>query len=127
MRESLIVGLGGCIGSVLRLKTGALFLHLYPQTKLPLGTLTVNVLGCLLVGIIASCLERLSVYNAELRFFLITGFLGGFTTFSAFGLETYALLRSNLLALAVANVALNVIVGLCAVWLGMRLGSFLTT
>ncbi len=123
MKEMLIVGIGGFIGSVLRFKTGTMFLQNLPDARFPWATFTVNIVGCLLIGIIAAFLERITFYNAEIRLLLITGFLGGFTTFSAFGLETLNLFRSGHLALAIANALISVVVGLLAVWCGLRLGT----
>ncbi|MBN8549008.1 MAG: fluoride efflux transporter CrcB [Deltaproteobacteria bacterium] len=122
MRELLIVGVGGFVGSILRFKVGSTIFHALPGTRFPWGTLTVNICGCMLVGIIASLLERLSSHNADLRLLLITGFLGGFTTFSAFGLETMQLLRIGEFSLAAANILASVLLGLTAVWLGLWLG-----
>lgn len=124
MKEILIVGLGGFAGSIARFKTGAYFLHRLSTSQFPWGTFTVNILGCLLIGIIASILERISFFNAELRLLLITGFLGGFTTFSAFGLETANLFQSGHTYLAFLNVFLSVLAGLMAVWIGMRVMTF---
>ena len=122
MKEILVVGCGGFIGSILRFKIGATILHSFPDARFPWGTWVVNVAGCLLVGLIAAALERVSFYNAEFRLLLITGFLGGFTTFSAFGLETVHLIKTGDLVLAAANVLATVTIGLTAVWCGMWLG-----
>lgn len=119
MKEMLIVGFGGLAGSVLRYKAGGLVNHVMPAARLPWGTILVNILGCLLIGAIAVTVERLSAYNAELRLLLITGFLGGFTTFSAFSLETYHLIRAGDPLFAVVNILLSVFAGLLAVWCGM--------
>lgn len=122
MREITLVGLGGFAGSVLRYKVGALLLHTSPNSQFPWATLIVNGVGCLLIGIIATMIERFTSYNAELRLLLITGVLGGFTTFSAFGFETMTLLRSGSIVFAGMNVGANIIVGLIGVWLGMYIG-----
>lgn len=95
----------------------------FPTARFPWATLFVNICGCLLVGIVAALLERVSTYNTELRLLIITGFLGGFTTFSAFGLETFALLREELFMQALLNIAYSIMLGLIAVYLGFRVGS----
>jgi len=121
MKNFLLVGLGGAVGAMLRYAVGGLVVHISPDSKFPWATLLVNILGCFAVGAIASSLERINFYNSELRLALITGLLGGFTTFSAFGLETLYLLRQGQLLLAGCNIAISVAVGLLAAYLGLRL------
>ncbi len=121
MREITLVGLGGFAGSVLRYKVGALLLHTSPNSQFPWATLIVNGVGCLLIGIIATMIERFTSYNAELRLLLLTGVLGGFTTFSAFGLETLLLIRNGSIILAFINIASNFLIGILSVWLGLIL------
>ena len=87
----------------------------------PLGTLLVNVLGCLLVGFLTSALAGRLLLREEYRIALLVGLLGGFTTFSTFGWETFALLNDGQVARAVANVTLSVSAGVAAVWFGYRL------
>lgn len=123
MRAMLLVGIGGMGGAMLRYLTGALIAHSSLPSRFPWGTLAVNVLGCLLAGVAAALFERLSDWNTESRLLVITGVLGGFTTFSAFGLETLTLLRSGSIALATLNVLTNVVLSLLAVSAGFQLGS----
>lgn len=125
MKNVLLVGLGGFVGSVLRFGVGAYFLHFYPSAKFPWATLAVNLAGCFAVGVVAIALERVSIHNSELRLLLITGFMGGFTTFSAFGLETFYLFREELIISALLNIGLNVILGIVFVYLGLRFGQLL--
>ncbi len=120
MKNILLVGFGGFVGSVLRYAIGAQIVHFVPDAKFPWATLLVNVVGCFAVGVVAFSLERLDFYNSELRLLLITGLLGGFTTFSAFGLETLSLLRQDLWFLAALNIFLSIGLGLLAVYLGLR-------
>lgn len=87
----------------------------------PVGTLVVNVLGCLLVGLLGAALSARLIIREEYRLALTIGVLGGFTTFSTFGHETFALLNDGQHLRAIMNVALSVGVGLAAVWLGYRL------
>ncbi|MCC6381384.1 MAG: fluoride efflux transporter CrcB [Dehalococcoidia bacterium] len=84
----------------------------------PWGTLVVNVTGCLLIGLLLTLAEDRDVLSREARVFLVTGFLGAYTTFSTFGWETFALLQDNDVLRAAANVLLSVGVGLLAVWAG---------
>lgn len=84
----------------------------------PWGTLAVNVLGCLLVGFLAAMFTTSWNIREEYKLGIIVGFLGGFTTFSAFGRETLTLAAGHQLGWAMANIALNVALGLAAVWAG---------
>ena len=121
----LLVGLGGFGGSVVRYKLGGYILHLTAQGRFPFSTLVVNVLGCLLVGVLAGLAERFDLFGAETRLFLFTGLLGGFTTFSAFGLDAVFLLRRGELWLAVLYAGASVFLGVTAVWFGLKLVSLL--
>lgn len=123
MKSILLVGLGGFIGAVTRYKLGGWILHLTVQEKLPFGTLAVNVLGCLLVGVLAGLAEKFEMFGADTRLFLLTGLLGGFTTFSAFGLETVFLFRRGEPWIAMGYVGASVLLGLAAVWSGFRIVS----
>ena len=84
----------------------------------PWGTLAVNVFGCLVIGFLAALFEARLLVAPETRTFVLIGVLGGFTTFSSFGLETFALLRGGSTLLAFANVAASVVLGLAAVVAG---------
>ncbi|MFP7723246.1 fluoride efflux transporter CrcB [Lysobacter sp. A3-1-A15] len=117
----LYVGLGGAIGAMARHLLGGWVLHHTAQGRFPAGTFAVNVLGCLLIGVLAGLAERHAMFPPPLRVFLFTGLLGGFTTFSAFGLETLHLLRRGEAGMAAAYVLGSVLVGLAAVWIGFRL------
>lgn len=121
VKTLLLVGLGGAIGAVCRHLLGAWLLPLATQHRFPLGTLAVNVLGCFLIGLLAAFLQRHAPADQTLRPFLITGILGGFTTFSAFGLETLDLIRRGDPATAVLYVAASLVLGLLAVWGGWRM------
>lgn len=117
----LLVGFGGMLGSIARYSMSSLSVHWFPNQKFPIGTLLVNLIGCFLIGLIAALIERMSVFNAEARLLAITGFLGGFTTFSAFGIETFYLLRGGETALALLYVCASVGLGIILVSMGMRL------
>ena len=88
----------------------------------PWGTFAVNVLGSLAMGLIAGWLTMRAelVWSQHVRLFLMTGILGGFTTFSAFGLETFALLDDGQFLRAAWNILVSVLLGLIAVWIGFR-------
>lgn len=121
MNHLLLVGLGGFIGSVARWKLGGWLLHLTAQQKFPFSTFAVNVLGCLVIGVLSGMVVRQDMFGPGARLFLFTGLLGGFTTFSAFGLETLYLLRRGDPAMAALYVVASLVGGLLAVWVGMRM------
>jgi CrcB protein len=121
MKGIVLVALGGAIGSVARYKVSGWVLHHTLDWRFPAGTFTVNVVGCLLAGVLAGLAEKHNLLSPETRLFLFTGILGGFTTFSAFGLETMHLLRRGDVLIAGANVVLSVLAGLAALWLGLAM------
>jgi len=117
--HALLVGAGGFIGSVLRFAVSGWVHRFVPLSTFPWGTLTVNVTGCLAIGILGGLGEARQLFSGETRLFLFLGLLGGFTTFSTFGYETLALLRDAEHLRAAGNVLLNVVAGLSAAWLGL--------
>lgn len=121
MRQALLVGIGGFLGSVLRYGTGALLLGRFAAWKFPVPTVFINVSGCLAAGIIAGAMEKHNYVNADARLFLFVGLLGGFTTFSAFGLETVQLIQRGEFRTAFLNVAVSVVLGIFALWVGAKL------
>ena len=123
MFNLLVVGLGGFLGSILRYLTGLLVMQASRQGAFPWATVTVNVLGCLIIGLLGRWFESADQVPSQLRLFLMVGLLGGFTTFSAFGYETLLLLRDRQLGLALINVLAQLTLGLAAVWTGYQLGS----
>jgi CrcB protein len=126
MAQMLLVGLGGMIGSVLRLFVATAFQKAI-STSFPVGTLAVNLLGCLAIGMFAGLAEAKQWTNLEVRFFVVMGVLGGFTTFSAFGYETFLLLRANAYVFAAASVLANVVVGTVAVVVGWAVAMYFAT
>lgn len=120
----LLVGVGGFIGSIARYLASGYVQQISKSIDFPYGTLAVNVAGCFIIGFLAQLAEARGVLTGEARLFAITGFLGGFTTFSSFGNETLNLARDSQMINALANVGSNVILGLLAVWLG-RTASYL--
>jgi CrcB protein len=123
--SALLVAVGGAAGSVLRYWMSGVAQRSAPVTGawsvFPLGTLTVNVVGCLIIGAIAEVGERHGPLSSETRALLIVGFLGGFTTFSAFANETVAVWRSGAVVVAAVNVVLSVVVCVAAVVAGRGL------
>jgi CrcB protein len=115
----LLVAIGGALGSMLRYASSGVALRLL-GAGFPYGTLFVNVVGSYLIGIVGAITiaEGRAFTTLDFRVFVITGILGGFTTFSAFSLDTLALARGGNLGGAAANVALSLALCLTAVWLG---------
>jgi len=118
MKAILLVGSGGFLGSVLRYLISAWLFRLLDRPWFPVGTLAVNLLGCLAIGFLGGVAEQRRIFDPELRLFVFVGILGGFTTFSAFAYETTALVHDAHLSAALLNIGLQVLVGLFAVWLG---------
>lgn len=124
----LLIFLGGGTGAITRYVIGlALGPHTPDVPRFPTATVTINVTGCLLIGFLATILKPGAPWEIreDLRLALIVGILGGYTTFSTFGRETFALLESHNYALALANILASNIAGLAAVWLGDWVASFL--
>jgi len=113
----LLVAVGGAIGSTARYVL-SLLLQRATGTLFPIGTFAVNCAGCLLFGAIAGAAEQRVPIAPELRIFLLVGVLGGFTTFSSYAFESYALLRDGQFLAASTNIVGQVVAGLAGVWAG---------
>ncbi len=120
LKTLLIVGLGGGIGSCFRYLTSVVT-HKYILSAFPWATFLVNVIGCLLIGVLIGIFTKQQVENSELKLLFVTGFCGGFTTFSAFALENIKLFQSGNTFIALLYIALSVILGVLAVWTGMMI------
>ena len=123
MREVLLVATFGAFGAAGRYGVGLATQKLWGQ-GFPFGTLCVNLLGCLLLGFLMHIAVEREATSTDLRAALGIGFLGAFTTFSTFGLETFAFLEKRQLAMAGLNVVINVILGLLLVWAGVALARY---
>lgn len=121
MDKIVFAGLGGFVGSSLRYWMSMSLYRILGQ-DFPYGTLVVNVLGCLLIGLLMSLFEERFVFSPNLRIFLTIGILGGFTTFSSFSYETISLLREGSYYLGSVNVLLNVILCLAGTTIGGVVG-----
>jgi len=117
-RNLILVGIGGFLGSGFRYLVTVLLARQF-TSSFPLGTFTVNVVGCFLIGILFALSEKGNLLSPEWRIFLTTGFCGGFTTFSTFSYESIRLLQDGEILYLSLNVALSVIVGFAATYLGM--------
>lgn len=114
LKQILLVGLGGAAGSILRFLTGEITARVYGMS-FPLATFIINIVGCFCIGLFVNLVP----VNSSLRFLLIAGFCGGFTTFSTFARETVDLMAGDQLFTAMFYVLSSCIVGILAVWLGM--------
>ena len=121
MGNILAIALGGAIGAVLRFFLRG-WMDRLVDSPFPLGTLTVNVLGCLLMGLLGAYFTGPHLVREEHRAALLVGVLGAFTTFSTFGWETFLVARQGQVGHAVANVLLSNVLGIGAVVLGFGLG-----
>ncbi len=125
MQKILLIGLGGGLGAILRYYIGGYVQQWTNSFTFPYGTVAVNLLGCLVIGLLSSLAETRSIFTPEARLFVFIGLLGGFTTFSTFGNESINLLRDGENQLAFWYVSLHVFAGLGAVWLGRILASLI--
>lgn len=105
----------------MRYLVGGAIQRLSPGGSFPLGTLGVNVIGCLVIGLLGGWADNRGLFSPEMRLLIFIGLLGGFTTFSTFGYETLALLRDGQLLATAGYVGLHLILGLAAVWIGYSL------
>ena len=117
MKEIVFVGTGGFIGASLRYLIST-WLDQFNRFGFPVGTFAVNFIGCILLGLFVGLgLEKFSVLS--LKEFIVAGVLGGFTTFSAFGLESFEMLRAGQFKMAIAYVLGSVVIGILGVALGI--------
>ena len=117
----LLIGAGGFLGAIARYSVGGYVNGLFERFGFHYGTMFVNIVGCLLIGLISGLAESKDILTPEIRMLVIVGFLGAFTTFSAFGLETFRLIDNAMVLKALLNIAGQVVFGLVAVWLGIVL------
>jgi CrcB protein len=119
--QLLAIAIGGAVGCCLRYLVSLATAHVF-GTVFPAGTLVVNVVGCLLAGLLFGLVEDRAGFPPIVRLLVMTGFLGGFTTFSAFSLETVNLMRDGSWAIAVGSLLANNVIGLASVLAGIYLG-----
>jgi CrcB protein len=117
----LMVGIGGAFGSVLRFWVGS-YIGGRLGSRFPYGTFVVNISGSFLIGLVLAVLAEKSELNTYWLYLLPIGFIGGYTTFSAFEYETFRLFQEGQMLSAVLNVTLSVVVGFVGVWAGTVAG-----
>ena len=119
--KMLLVAVGGAVGSMARFQIGSMVLARTESWAFPLGTFIVNVMGCLIAGVLIGVAEYKNFLTLEVRLLVFTGFLGGFTTFSAFGVETVALIERGQYVVAATYVLSSVVVGLGALLAAVKI------
>lgn len=117
MQKTILIGVAGLAGTVLRYWLSEFVAKQYGGT-FPWGTLAVNLIGCFAAGAVFFFTEERLLVSETVRMVILIGLLGGFTTFSAYGLQSFALLRDGEFGLAILNIATSNIVGLFMVWSG---------
>lgn len=117
VKNIILIGIGGFIGSVARYFVSLLNLSVH-FFSIPLGTLTVNIVGSFIIGFLYGIAERSTVLTTEWRLFLMTGLCGGFTTFSSFASENLVLLHNGQIFSLLLYTGLSIFLGFTAVWLG---------
>lgn len=124
MQKTILVGVAGLIGTLCRYWLSGLVARTYGET-FPWGTLVVNVVGCFLAGSLFYLTEERFLVSPMLRSAVLIGLLGGFTTFSSLGLQTFTLLRDGEFGLATLNIIISNLLGLVMVWAGYTLSKAL--
>lgn len=125
MLKLLLIATGGAMGTLARYGTGTALMPLMERFRFPFGTLTVNLLGCLVIGLLQGWYQDKAWMRPEYQAALVVGFLGGYTTFSSYGWETFSFLNDGQYTKATVNVVLNDVVGLLLVLVGYRLSKLI--
>ncbi|WP_129628765.1 fluoride efflux transporter CrcB [Candidatus Oscillochloris fontis] len=121
MHNIIAIAIGAAVGANLRYAI-SVWATRHLGASFPYGTLMINLLGCLLIGLLLSLANARIQLSETTRLLLVTGLLGGFTTFSSFGYETYNLINSGNWLAAIIYASTSMIVGLIAVFVGVELG-----
>ena len=116
IRDLLLVALGGAVGSVLRYLLSGI------NTTFPWGTFAVNILGSLLIGLLVGLVSK-GILSPEMKLLMVTGFCGGFTTFSTFANESFGMMKAGDVLQMALYVGVSVVIGILAVWGGMALSN----
>ncbi len=118
VKQLFLIGLGGGIGSIFRFLTSLLTAKYYSNV-FPLATFIVNIIGCFLIGLIIGALSHHTEVSPSWKLLLVTGFCGGYTTFSAFAFENFTLIQNNNHLVFLLYLGLSIFIGILAVWLGV--------
>ena len=120
MGKTIAVLLGGAFGTGMRYFLSTFVYSVIKQPSFPYANLIINVSGSFAIGLLAELFDARWLVSPTVRVAILTGVIGGYTTFSSFSFETYSLLRDGQMGLAVVNASGSVLLGLFAVWLGVR-------
>jgi CrcB protein len=112
---------GGGLGSLARYGVGKMSLHYYADGKFPLGTLLANTLACIILGVTLYVFKERLLENEWVKYFVIIGFCGGFSTFSTFSLDTVKLFSDGLFAMGVLNILISVALGVSILWMLVKM------
>ena len=121
MTKYLMVGIGGALGSILRFSVGG-YVSNRLGVRFPYGTFLINCTGSFLIGLVVTLLAERTHWSPNWRYLIPIGFIGGYTTFSTFELETFRNFQDGEVLIAGLNVALSVVIGFVSVWLGVITG-----
>jgi CrcB protein len=124
MQKTIFIAVAGLLGTLLRYWLSEFVARQYGET-FPWGTMAVNLIGCLLTGVVFFLTERRFLVSPTIQMVVVIGLLGGFTTFSSYGLQTFELLRDGEIGLALLNVFTSNTLGLIMVWVGYLLAKVL--
>lgn len=120
MTKIILIGLGGFFGSICRYFVSLLTARLLPSPFIPYGTLAVNISGCFLIGLLSGFFDARQIVSPEIRAMILIGVLGGFTTYSSFGIEVVTLFKQGNGGAAFAHVGLHLIFGIGAAFAGFQ-------
>jgi CrcB protein len=121
MQRLLFIGLAGFVGTLARFGLSEIAAKRLGES-FPIGTLIVNIVGCFLAGVVFFSIQERLLVSETARLAIMVGFLGGFTTFSAFGVQTFALFKNGEVGLGLLNVAVSNLIGIAMVWVGYSIG-----
>ena len=121
MESILLVGVGGFVGSIMRYLVTIWSQTLFKELDFPLGTLLVNISGCLLLGLLNGFAENYHFFSSQIRLYLFVGILGSFTTFSTFSYETIEMMQNGDSFQAMLNITVQVLLGLFAAFIGFQM------
>ena len=125
LRNLFFIAAGGAIGSVLRYLTSLWTVKLIGSNWFFTGTVTANIIGCFLIGVVAAILQEKGLMDNTIKLFLIVGFLGGYTTFSSFGLEAFEVAVLSIQQ-SLLYMGFQIVAGIGAVWVGLLLAGWMS-